>query len=75
MFIGWFVIADCNDGRTMPSFFILVGEEFGGECRLTGVMARGDDDDDVEEAVASEFLALAFPLLYIPDGMLRLRSS
>ena len=59
----------------MPSFRVRVGEEFGGVCRLTGVMARGDDDEDVEEAVASEFRARAFPLLYIPDGTVKLRSS
>lgn len=75
MFIGWLVIADCSDGRTMLSPRVRVGEELAADCRLMGVMGRGGDDEDVEEAVASEFLDLAFPLLYIPGGTVKFRNT
>jgi len=63
MFIGWFVIADWSDGNTMLSPRVRLGEEGAAEFREIGVMGRGGDVEDADEAVESEVLDLAFPLL------------
>ena len=74
MFIDWFVMADCRDGKMIPSPRARFDEETVGDVREMGVSGRGGVEEEDEELVASEFRDLAFPLLYIPDGTVTFRS-
>ena len=63
--MGVFAMAECSEGNTTPSFFPRVDDWSGDDGRDAPAGAGEEGGEDID---ASEFLDLAFPLLYTPEG-------